>query len=649
MRHVLYGAFCVGLFSLQAPSYASVVISSDPTQNISCSAGTCIPSASTATLNVGDLENLLEGGSIVVTTTGSNAEANNIVISAKLSWSTPNALTLLAHHSITIKKRLSVAGQGGLALSYDSGSGDLRFEREGSAQFSSTSSSLQINGVKYILVNTIRKLASAIQANPSGKYALAKNYNAARDGTYALPPIGTTFAGVFEGLGNTISGLTIYDTVQGGIVDVGLFGENGATGIIRDILLTAANVTGTDTAVESEEYLGSLVGYNSGLVVNAFAQSTVTGASESQAGGLVGADGSGGKIASSGAESSVSGEFTSGGLLGSAFQGSLVEDCQTNSIVSNGGGLVGENDGRILASASAGTVANGGGLVGENTGDIENSHSSAEADATQTPYGVGGLVEQNSGTIRKSYATGTVNGSANSATGGLVAVNVGSIADSYATGATNGKGGSYVGGLVGESTGSSGGAISDSYSTGPVTGGGSVGGLVGFSDKTIVQSWSTSPVTGTGASYVGGLDGENRGTIKDCYAFGAVTGPSGGSAGGLIGHDMDVQGAADAVSASYSTGQVTGAPDGALGGSVGIDQSHAGTFGRIYWDTDTSGVTNLSQGAGNIANDPGIAGETTAQLQAALPKGFKPSVWGQDVEINNGLPYLLANPPPPND
>jgi hypothetical protein len=50
-------------------------------------------------------------------------------------------------------------------------------------------------------------------------------------------------------------------------------------------------------------------------------------------------------------------------------------------------------------------------------------------------------------------------------------------------------------------------------------------------------------------------------------------------------------------------------------------------------------------GAGNIANDPGITGLSTAQLQSGLPAGFDPTVWGENANINSGLPYLLANPP----
>lgn len=628
-------------------AHASIVVSSDPTQNVSCVEGRCAPTADTATLNVSDLESLLAAGSVLVTTTGYGVEANNIIVSSSLSWFTPNALTLVAHRSVTIKKRVGILGQGGLMLSYDDNNGKFDFGHGGAVEFSSTSSLLQVNGDKYTLVNSIRKLAKDIEANPIGKYALAKSYNAARDGTYASSPIITAFDGTFEGLGNTISGLTIYDTAQGGVIDVGLFEQNGAGGVIRDIRLVSASVTGTDTAIESEEYMGSLVGDNAGLVVGAFANSSVSGDTDSEAGGLVGANDNGGKIISSSVQSMVAGGISSGGLLGTAFRPSLVQDCEAASTVFNGGGLVGDNGGKISDSSSSGTVQNGGGLVESNDGYavIENSHSSAEVDASEDAAYVGGLAAINGGTIKASYATGMVNGEANADTGGLVAYDSGTIIDSYSTGATHGKGGSNVGGLVGEASSVNGGLITTSHATGPVTGGGSVGGLVGFNDNTVLQSFSTGSVTGTGASYVGGLGGENRGIIKDSYATGAVTGPSGGSAGGLIGHDMDIQGATDAVSASYSTGFVTGSTADALGGSVGIDQSHTGTFVHIYWDTDTSGVTNLSQGAGNIADDPGLTGQTTAQLVTKLPKGLKNSIWGEDPDINGGLPYLLANPP----
>ena len=88
----------------------------------------------------------------------------------------------------------------------------------------------------------------------------------------------------------------------------------------------------------------------------------------------------------------------------------------------------------------------------------------------------------------------------------------------------------------------------------------------------------------------------------------------------------------------------TGADTG-IGGLIGEDDAQSGSLDATYWDTDTSGVTNLSQGAGNIANDPGITGLTTAQFQSGLPQGFDPKVWAEKANIIDGFPYLLTNPP----
>ena len=82
------------------------------------------------------------------------------------------------------------------------------------------------------------------------------------------------------------------------------------------------------------------------------------------------------------------------------------------------------------------------------------------------------------------------------------------------------------------------------------------------------------------------------------------------------------------------------------GGAIGSDIVSPPSLTSIYWDLETSGIADPSKGAGNIANDPGIAGMTTSQLQSALPAGFDPAIWGQKPRRNGGLPYLLHNPPP---
>jgi len=100
------------------------------------------------------------------------------------------------------------------------------------------------------------------------------------------------------------------------------------------------------------------------------------------------------------------------------------------------------------------------------------------------------------------------------------------------------------------------------------------------------------------------------------------------------------------ISTSYSIGKVTGGAGSDVGGLIGDDVAPAGSPDDTDWDTDTSGITNPSQGAGNIANDRGITGLTTAQFQSGLPAGFEPSIWGEKSNIDDGFPYLLANLPP---
>ena len=83
-----------------------------------------------------------------------------------------------------------------------------------------------------------------------------------------------------------------------------------------------------------------------------------------------------------------------------------------------------------------------------------------------------------------------------------------------------------------------------------------------------------------------------------------------------------------------------------MGGSIGEDDVAGSGIGNDYWDLDTSGVSNPHQGAGNVADDPGITGLTDAQLKSGLPAGFDPKIWAINPKINNGYPYLIANPPP---
>jgi The GLUG motif len=206
----------------------------------------------------------------------------------------------------------------------------------------------------------------------------------------------TAFQGTFEGLGNTISGLSINDPND---TEVGLFAASNGT--LRDINLT--NVDVIDLGASGD--VGALVADSTGMIEAVQVSGKVVGVSASFAGGIVGINDTGGAITSSQSSARVSaGDYT---LIG---------------------GVAGESDGTIENSSASGNVSASpnaiiGGLVGENSGTISNSHVSGNVNADLN-LGAGGLIGSNTGNVISSYATGDVNGGtegcASCGNGGLV-------------------------------------------------------------------------------------------------------------------------------------------------------------------------------------------------------------------------------------
>jgi len=118
-----------------------------------------------------------------------------------------------------------------------------------------------------------------------------------------------------------------------------------------------------------------------------------------------------------------------------------------------------------------------------------------------------------------------------------------------------------------------------------------------------------------------------------------VTAGKNSSVGGLAGYKDQP------VDAAYSTGAVSAGSGSYLGGSIGEDGAGSNENEAIYWDLDTSGVSDPSKGAGNVANDGGVSGLTSQQLRSGLPAGFLSTVWAQNPTINNGFPYLVGMAP----
>lgn len=154
-------------------------------------------------------------------------------------------------------------------------------------------------------------------------------------------------------------------------------------------------------------------------------------------------------------------------------------------------------------------------------------------------------------------------------------------------------GDTYVGCLIGWNEGT----VTNSYSSGSVTGQLSVGGLVGaISQGGVRNSYSAAAVSGDGA--IGGLVGWNDGTAHNSYAIGDVIGST--SVGGLVGHNVgSTQGGT--LTNSYSGGRVNG--NERAGGLVG--HNFRGVVSNCFWDTEASGI---------LVSDGGI-GKTTTEMK----------------------------------
>jgi hypothetical protein len=235
-------------------------------------------------------------------------------------------------------------------------------------------------GDRYILMNDL-------DSTTAGYAELA---NPTADQGEGWEPIGTSddqFTGSFDGRGYEVRDLFINRPDEN---YVGLFGEVGQEGVIKDIGVVNVTMTGND-------YVGGLVGHSEGAVSNSYSAGNVTG--EEHVGGLVGHN---------------------GGIVSNSY---------------STGGVTGEE--RV------------GGLVGWNQATLSNSYSSCSVTGN---WSVGGLVGDNwyyEGTVSNSYSRGSVTGSMR--VGGLVGVNFyGSVTHSYSTGSVTGS--SQVGGLVGYNT-----------------------------------------------------------------------------------------------------------------------------------------------------------------------------------------------------
>ncbi len=413
---------------------------------------------------------LTSTGVTIFSTSGGSGVNGDVNVNDAVSWSA-NLLTLNAQRNININAVMTATGSASLAMNPSTANG-VNVALSGSGftgrvDFSGTGA-LSIFGNTFTVINSLGAPGSSTGADLQGMstsgfnyYALGSNIDATSTNTWnggaGFVPVGnssTPFAGYFNGLGHTISGLFVNNGLVNG--DAGLFGAISTTTSISNVGLLNANITGIN-------YAGALVG-------------------ESIAGGT----------------SAISNSYATGSVNATGFNG--------GGILVSAGGLIGRSFTDISNSYASVNVLSPsatwvGGLVGEQQRNIDNSYATGNVSGLAAGGLVGYLCNCSGASgINNSYATGNVNSSGNNG-GGLVGFTYsGAITNSYATGAVSGTG---AGGLLGGSM--SGVSIGNSFwniqTSGQAT---SSGGGTGLTSAQMMQlgsfaGWNISGTGGSGA------------------------------------------------------------------------------------------------------------------------------------------------------
>ena len=337
--------------------------------------------------------------------------------------------------------------------------------------------------------------------------------------------------------GNMYSGYN--ESIVSGSSNVGgIIGQNGDKD--QNIKGTVSNVVNATSVTGSSNYVGGLVGANTGSVTNGRNNGSITG--NNFVGGLVGSNSAGSKLEDLvNAESAdIVGEDYVGGIAGTN-SGDITADDQSTlnnlgSITGQNyvGGVAGENIGKIeyietnisLNVKNTNEVAQYfGGVAGVNKGEISEAKNTGSVIAADADY-VGGIVGLNTanGQLLDSSNDGRVEGA--NYVGGVAGKNEASITGEANDLVTIDNSGVVIaheggaGGIFGENTGNieyaeltNNGIVSGTYNADKVAG---TGGLIGVNSGEIKHSSLKNNIGGQviGTQNVGGLIGVNTGNIE---------------------------------------------------------------------------------------------------------------------------------------
>lgn len=317
-----------------------------------------------------------------------------------------------------------------------------------------------------------------------------------------------------------------------------------------------------------------------------------------------------GKCAGAASVAGVAGKGTN-----SKFNNCSVTSTLTGS--DNVGGVVGWSSGSTLSNCTSNVTINGtkylGGIAGySESNSYSNCNSSGTIKSTTSNGYVGGIIgkaQTTSNTISKCRSCANVTGT------------------------------TYIGGLVGNGVNS----ITESYSSGVVTGTKTddclVGGLTGLNEGTIRNCYSVATVTS--GQYGAGITGINYGTIDRCYASGNVSAEKWGA--GITAYN---DGSAAVVTHCFAANNKIQVSD---AGGIGMRMIGGFRNGATEPENTNYALNSMEVSINNIPKivyDDPLEGISVTQAQLYAQATYVNNAWDftetWGIVEGNGYPYLLA-------
>lgn len=218
----------------------------------------------------------------------------------------------------------------------------------------------------------------------------------------------STFSGIFEGNGHTITG---FDYEGTGYSD-GLFRYNDKTGVIRNL-----NVEGSLTSQAEEKLLGGICGENAGTIQNCSFRGKVSG--KIQVGGIAGYNMPSGTITKCLNEGEIVGNYSIGGIAGE--NEGVITDCSNKGNINDTHEWINKTEQEsnidnlqdLLSGNRSTNMELGkdiGGIAGRSKGLLSSCTNEGVVGYEHAGYNVGGIAGRQSGVLSKCENHGTVYG-----------------------------------------------------------------------------------------------------------------------------------------------------------------------------------------------------------------------------------------------